>query len=54
MSNMHWRADTPWIFRLALIGLMLVALAACEGMGSAQGGASDGGAHGRIKTGVPF
>ena len=54
MSNMRWRAGTLWIFPLALVVLMLVSLAACEGMGSAQGGASDGGAHGRIKMGVPF
>jgi hypothetical protein len=39
---------------MILIALMLTALAACGGTGSAQGGATDDRAHGRIKIGVPF
>jgi hypothetical protein len=54
MSAMGWRARTTRTVPLALVALLLVALSACEGMGSAQGGASDHGRHGRIKMGVPF
>jgi len=54
MRNMRpafWPARALWIFPLVLGALLLTA---CEGMGSAQGGASDHGARGRIKMGVPF
>ena len=34
--------------------LMLVAIAACAGHDSVQGGASDHGGGGRVKLGIPF
>jgi hypothetical protein len=54
MSHMHRRDRSLSIVAFALVALALTALSACDGMGRARAGASDRGAHGRIKMGVPF
>jgi hypothetical protein len=39
---------------LALLAMILTSLVACGTTGSAQGGATDGEAHGRVRMGIPF
>jgi len=39
---------------VALFAVILAALAACGTTRSAQGGATDNAAHGRVKIGIPF
>jgi hypothetical protein len=39
---------------MTLLAIIVSALAACGTTGSAQGGATDNGAHGRVKIGIPF
>jgi hypothetical protein len=43
-----------WFRKLMLLAMIPTALAACGTTGSAEGGATDDGAQGRIRIGVPF
>ena len=45
---------TPRALLVLLLAMMLTAVSACEGAGTAQGGASENGARGRVKVGIPF
>jgi hypothetical protein len=52
--NQRAREAATRFRKLTLLAMILAALAACGTRGSAEGGATDDGAHGRVKIGIPF